>query len=244
MHTVLISTRGALIRLLTDLTCLQYPLYLDLEGNCLSRHGTLSLIILYHPPWRSIYLIDVHTLGATAFSTATPEGVTLKGILEAPTWPKVFFDVRNDSDALFSHFGVRLRGVEDVQLMENAARPAGQRRLLNGLQRCIEMLELIPDAEKEAWKAAKQRGRDLYDPARGGGEYDVFDERPLREEVVRYCANDVRYLPVLRDSYWACLDRRWRIKVREETQDRVAESQSEDYVPNSRNKARGPWGAG
>jgi hypothetical protein len=37
-----------------------------------------------------------------AFSTAGTNGQTLKTILESETIPKVFFDVRNDSDALYS----------------------------------------------------------------------------------------------------------------------------------------------
>jgi len=40
----------------------------------------------------------------------------LKDILESATTPKVFFDIRNDSGALFAHFGIALQGVQDVQL--------------------------------------------------------------------------------------------------------------------------------
>ena len=47
--------------------------------------------------------------------------MTLQGIrelLEDPDFPKIFFDCRQDSDALFHQFGVLLRGVRDLQLME------------------------------------------------------------------------------------------------------------------------------
>lgn len=44
-------------------------LYLDLEGARLSRDGTVSLITPYVLPISAVYLIDIHTLGATAFST-------------------------------------------------------------------------------------------------------------------------------------------------------------------------------
>jgi exonuclease 3'-5' domain-containing protein 1 len=46
-------------------------------------------------------LIDIHILGGKAFSTAGASGKTLKGILESDSIPKVFFNVRNDSDARF-----------------------------------------------------------------------------------------------------------------------------------------------
>jgi len=41
----------------------------------------------------------------------SPKGTIAEVILESPDIPKVFFDVRNDSDALYSHFDVSLAGV-------------------------------------------------------------------------------------------------------------------------------------
>ncbi len=83
-------------------------------------------------------LVDVHTLGAAAFSTTATDGVTtLKSVLEDPSIPKAFFYVRNDSDALYNLYSVYMRGVVDVQLMELRTR-TGSRRLLNGLARCLE----------------------------------------------------------------------------------------------------------
>ena len=54
------------------------------------------------------YLIDAHVLKGDVFTTAGTTGQTLRDVLESATIPKVFFDVRNDSDALLSHFGVKL----------------------------------------------------------------------------------------------------------------------------------------
>lgn len=59
-------------------------------------------------------MIDIHTLGAKAFLTAGASGQTLKGDLESESIPKAFFDARNDSDALFSHLGINLAGVQDI----------------------------------------------------------------------------------------------------------------------------------
>ena len=100
-------------------------MYIDLEGVNLCREGSISILTLLidtGTPTVSVYLIDVHTLGAQAFNTAGVEGKTLRDILQDEKIPKVFFDVRNDSDALFAHFGVALQGIEDVQLMESATR--------------------------------------------------------------------------------------------------------------------------
>lgn len=67
-----------------------------------------------------MYLVDVTTLGRSVFDTAGSDKRTLKHILESEDTIKVFFDIRNDSDALFSLCGVRIGGVEDTQLMELA----------------------------------------------------------------------------------------------------------------------------
>ena len=76
-------------------------LYLVLEGNCLSRHGTISLITILIYPQRVVRIIDVLVLGKLAFTTASNNGKTLKSILEDPDIPKCAWDVRNDADALW-----------------------------------------------------------------------------------------------------------------------------------------------
>jgi exonuclease 3'-5' domain-containing protein 1 len=68
----------------------------------------LTLLIDLETSPKEVYLIDVHTLGEEAFDTAGVGEITLKDILQDEEIPKVFFDVRNDSDALFSHFGIAL----------------------------------------------------------------------------------------------------------------------------------------
>lgn len=98
-------------------------LYIDLKDINLSRHGSISILQVFVLPLDKAYLIDIHTLKEKAFlQPASNGGQTLLDVLESPQIPKVFFDVRNDSDALFSYFNVELAGVIDLQLMELAAR--------------------------------------------------------------------------------------------------------------------------
>ncbi|KPM37920.1 hypothetical protein AK830_g8637 [Neonectria ditissima] len=215
-------------------------LFVDLEGVSLSRHGSISILTIYVLPERRAYLVDVHTLGAAAFTTASADGTTLKAILESASIAKVFFDVRNDSDALHAHYGVALSGVEDVQLMENAARP-GRRRFVVGLERTVREHAGLTAAQARAWSAAKERGAALFSPAKGGS-YQVFNRRPLDADVERYCVNDVQYLPGLRDVLWGKLGSGWRRKV-VETGRRVRESQAAVYDPQSESKKFGPWPA-
>ncbi|PSN72918.1 hypothetical protein BS50DRAFT_475485, partial [Corynespora cassiicola Philippines] len=179
-------------------------MYIDIEGKDLCREGTMSIFTLLLCTGMEIsntraYLIDVHVLGEHAFNTAGSKQKTLKDILQDGMIKKVFFDVRNDSDALFAHFDVALRGVEDVQLMESATRQTTPSRMfVSGLTKCIEQ-NLAPALfgnRMAAWKLAKQKGEQLFMTAKGGS-YEVFNQRPMPAALIAYCVGDVQCLPKL-----------------------------------------------
>lgn len=111
MQPNLIDTTTALVTFLDGLgECKGQPpsLYIDLEGNDLSRQGTLSLVTILVEPQQKLHLIDVTTLKGQAFDTCGSDSRTLKDILESKEIIKVFFDIRNDSDALFSLYGIEI----------------------------------------------------------------------------------------------------------------------------------------
>ncbi|TVY80733.1 hypothetical protein LSUE1_G005971 [Lachnellula suecica] len=184
----LIDTSAAisiLIDTLVDLPTNPPSLYVDLEGIYLSRLGSISILQLFVAPTNETYLLDVHILGDKVFSTPGTNGSTFKTILESASIPKVFFDVRNDSDALFSHFNIKLAGVVDLQLMELATRTS-RKKFVNGLSKCIERDLLSTYSEKQGMKNTKEAGLKLFAPERGGS-YDVFNVRPLPNEIRLYC---------------------------------------------------------
>ena len=93
----------------------------------------------YRYPTIRVYLIDVYSLGSQAFNATGIKEKTLNNIVQDKKIPKVFFDVRNDLDDLFAHFGMALQETEDVQLIESATRRTTSfRKYLNGLAKCIE----------------------------------------------------------------------------------------------------------
>ncbi len=232
---------AAMVNSLTGLPVSPPSLYFDLEGKELSRTGSVSIFQLLVHPRDHVYLIDIHVLKESAFTTPGSSGNTFQSILESATIPKVCFDVRNDSDALYFHFGIALQGIQDIQLMENASRPAlSQKRLLNGLQNCIQYDAPINAQDKHAWKTIKEKGVKLFAPEKGGS-YQVFNTRPLHDDIKAYCVQDVRFLPQLRGAYWNRLDANWKAKVEAETVARVGSSQSANYQPHGRHKALGPW---
>lgn len=215
-------------------------LFVDLEGNNLSRVGTLSLVTILVEPQRKVYLIDVTTLGKDAFVAEGSDGRNLRNILESSKIIKVLFDIRNDSDALYNLYDIHVRGIWDLQLMELASRNF-PKRCVNGLAKCIEKDSRIEYGERAEWRKIKEKGRDLFDPSRGGS-YAVFDQRPLSSEVEEYCTQDVALMPHLCDIYREKLCDAWWRKIQTETDARITLSQTATYNGQGRHMAEAPQG--
>jgi len=173
-------------------------LFCDMEGVDLGRDGSVSLlqIALVDKNTKVTRIIDVHVMQDKAFSTAgTRTSHTLRSILESDVIEKAFFDIRNDSDALFSHYQIRVKRICDIQLMECMTR-IGSHRLVNGLGRCIE--SNIPSNRRAAASRIKAEGQRLFDPKQGGS-YEIFNQRPLPTVMIDYCIQDVE---LLIDLWW------------------------------------------
>ena len=240
-HT-LIDEVSALAALLDSLTGLRHSppsLFIDLEGDNLSRHGTISILQLYVQPQNHVHLIDVHKLGADAFNVAGSNGQTLKSVLQSPSISKVFFDVRNDSDALYSLFDVRLDNVDDLQLMELATRGFAKKHV-NGLKKCIERDAIMAVNEKQKWVETKEKGHVLFDP-KSGGSFAVFNKRPLSQIVQSYCVQDVLHLPGLWNLYSGKMSYKTWTSVRDASQARIQESQGLHFNGQGQYMALSPW---
>ncbi|KAL8675611.1 MAG: hypothetical protein Q9168_000123 [Polycauliona sp. 1 TL-2023] len=242
----LIDTPEAITNVVDTLAALPWlppSLFVDLEGVNLSRQGTISILQVHVSPSDRTYLVDIHSLGFRAFHTPGTDGhTTLKSIFESSAVIKVFFDVRNDSDALYAHFGIKLAGIQDLQLMELATRsPELPRKYVNGLVRCIEKDAALPPNEIQRCKTVKDKGIMLFAPERGGS-YDVFNARPLSEDIKAYCVQDVKVMPRLWTGYNARLTSTiWRTKLESATRNRVAMSQSPWYNGKGAHMKFGPW---
>lgn len=68
------------------------------------------------------------------------------------------------------------------------------RRRVNGLARCTENDASMTNAERQAWEDGKEKGLNLFAPERGGS-YEVFNVRPLADNIIHYCDQDVQFLP-------------------------------------------------
>lgn len=235
-------------------------LYLDLQGHNLSRHGTISLITILIHPQAVVRLIDVITLGKSAFTTTTNTTTTtttttalpgqqqkegkksLQSILQDPNLPKYLWDVRNGADALWALYQVRLAGVVDLQLLENASR-AGDKTYLSGLDKAVKFDLTLGPMELNHWIRSRRETRGLPSMP---PTVDVFSVRPIRAKTVQYCTDDVSYLPDLHSLYLGRMGSggEWLTKVQLESSRRVQEVQSPTYELKSSTRAIGPWGQG
>ena len=238
-----VTTMIALLDSLSSLAVDPPSLYFDLKGVNLGRHGRITIISFYILPLKKICLVDIDRLRETAFSTTNSSGTSLKSVLESSTTPKVVFDIRNGSDALFSHYKISVDGIKDLQLME-LARRGHSKNFVAGLARCIEMDSPVSSAAKSEWQRMKEDASKIYDPKKGGRR-GAFNGRPLKPEIMQYCAGGVALLPGLYDFYSAKLSRPgqrfWQVKVREATKDRIKLSQSSGYDGQAADNACGPW---
>ncbi|KAL7940930.1 ribonuclease H-like domain-containing protein [Trichoderma barbatum] len=199
-------------------------IYVDLEGVRLSRYGSISILQLYIHPTRTTYLVDVLSLQHLCFYTPGRRGQTLKNILETNDIPKVFFDVRSDSDALYNLFNIRLAGVLDLQLLHFAALTHPRKKYVRALMKCVLYDSPLANAEKIEWTHTKEQGRALFSPEQGGS-YEVLNERPLRKDIREYCTQDVYILPILWSHYYDRVTESLMKKVVDSSRERVWSSQ-------------------
>ncbi|KAF8346374.1 ribonuclease H-like domain-containing protein [Amanita rubescens] len=193
---VLVDTIELLHDCLADISPIPVPtqanyLAVDIEGVNLCRRGRICIVQLQSSLSQVVWLVDVTVLGAQAFDEVDKDGRSLRSILQGPDIQKWFYDVRNDSDALYNLYGVNLNNVYDLQLLELANRLSkGQKpRFLKGLGKSTEEY-LVIDRD---WQAIKEQGMSLFVPSRGG-HYEIFEKRPLDPRLVTYCEQDVTVL--------------------------------------------------
>jgi len=141
---------------------------------------------------------------------------------------------------LFHLYGIDMKGIFDLQLLELAVRHSLNRptRLLNGLGRSIESYVAPP----RDWSRVKDAGIALFDPKRGGS-YSVFEQRPLDPRILSYCAQDVALIFKLEAALKGSLGmwgNNWLSRVTVASTGRVSEARSVVYIGRGRHRALAP----
>jgi len=214
----LIDSFGRLMKLLVHLEGIcnnEAALAVDFEGVKLCRHGALCLVqMTCSDDPQLVYVLDVHVLGKRAFTMQTPQGTSMKALLEEQNIRKVWFDPRNDVDALYHQFGITPRGIFDLQLAEVANR---RNRGLNvhfvqGLYKCLTQCPALQSEQKVFAERINTLGKSLFEP-QNGGNYEIFRHRPLNPVILVYAAHDSRYMLVLYEQYVQSIGQRWVSRV-------------------------------
>ena len=176
-------------------------LAVDCEGDSLSRKGALTIITVATE--EKVYIFDVLKLGQLVFTSGLGE------ILEDESREKLTFDCRQDSDALWYQFKVKLSGVLDLQLLEviyrrenptsstvdtprssttNKRGSLRNRRSqrtdevenIYGFGRCIKLY-----LQDEKLTKIKDKGKELFKE-----DKELWKKRPLTDDLIQYCIVD------------------------------------------------------
>lgn len=150
---------------------------------------------------------------------------------------KHLFDARDDSDALYALFDVRLAGVVDIQLLELASR-RGAKHIVCGLAACIEQEQALPWLALSQWQSTRKEVVKMFDP-NPSGSCEIFNQRPLLQVLIEYYMGDVQVLSILSTVYQSRLNNHWSEEVLAETEKRLEESRSLGYRHRGKQKILG-----
>lgn len=195
-QVILINTYSALKTLLKKFD--DFPikaLGVDFEGVKLNRDGKLCLMQIALDR-KCVHVIDIFVLGEGAFDVKTQKGTNLKSILEAEDITKVWFDPRNDCDALWWQFHIKPHQVFDIQLGDVLLRKNRglSVKYVRGLTKVTkEYVKDLSEAEIDFTEHISEKGKQLFEPEKGG-THDVFKMRPLDSTLLSYSAHDSRHL--------------------------------------------------
>jgi hypothetical protein len=223
-NELLVNTENAFIAAVEALSC-HRELAFDCEGVHLGRKGALTVISLLglddgngdfcDGKLRIAYIFDVQTLtGERVFSREAPHN--LRGLLEDLEVTKVTYDCRQDSDALFHQFGVTLRGVLELQVLDQAVRLQKREELpcpsslyvkdpipplLQSMSAMVQRycalsasgnkssIESVTNAFAGLGGTTKHSGQRLAGPHKQNPS--VWGERPLLPDAILYAAGDL-----------------------------------------------------
>lgn len=232
----LVDTFGCLLKLLCHLETAcnghRHCLAVDFEGVRLNRSGPLCLVqITCSDDPTLVYIMDVHVLKHRSFTMESPGGTSMRKLLADRSVRKVWFDPRNDADALYHQFQILPQGIFDLQLAEVADRRSRGLNVtyVSGLQKCLSQCPNLGIEERHFAKEISRIGKSLYEP-QNGGSYEVFRSRPLNPVILVYAAHDSRYMLLLYDQYTSSIGDQWIGRVLDAGDVRAQQCLNLEYV--------------
>ena len=210
----------------------------DFEGIDLCKTGRVCLGQVHVAETDVVYVVDFVSID-NPFKAS--EG-RLRRLFESDATTKVFFDPRNDIDAIANQYGVTgTTNVVCLQVAELAYRKSRgeMTRFVHGLGRVMDSNLVLPWTKKSTVVDLKEAGRRLFAPERGGA-YEVFEERPLREDLLLYAGADVYFFDNLYEMMFQKLPLGLQQKVINTSTKRLTEYLKPGYLAKGRHMAIAP----
>jgi hypothetical protein len=154
---------------------------------------------------------------------------------------KVFYDPRNDMDALCNKFNIIVNNIICLQLCHLAYRRYKERRLTRyvfGLTKTIQCY-IESNHKKEIAMNIRDDAKHILDP-KFGDNYHQFAIRPLDLKLIEYCIVDVFYFDQLLEKFYVPLGNNIKRKVLKYSQKRLVEYKKPGYDPISAKKVQAP----
>lgn len=232
---VFVNTIKTLVEMVEFLE-IQTIINVDFEGIDLCKTGTVCLGQFHASESDVVYVVDF--VDINPFQEADGR---LKNILESKGITKIFFDPRNDMDAISNIYKVYPKNVICLQLAEAAYRRQEglSVKFVFGLHKTMEKYLKLDYESHTTVMNIKNAGKHLFAPE-CGGSYDVFLKRPLSDNILNYAAIDVYYFDQLRLKLFEKLSNNLRNQVIQLSEKRLVEYQNSNYTPKGREKVFAP----
>ncbi|XXH01927.1 hypothetical protein Hte_008289 [Hypoxylon texense] len=218
----------SLIKNLHSLPTESPSIFLDAEWF---RDQKATFLHLFVPSENTIYRLKIDEPRSVDLSTTIPAGVSLSSILESESIPKVVFDVRRISKALFDQHDISLDGIQDLQLMELASRDAEQsKKYIAGLAKCVETGIPRSNEVRKRWFESEN--------------IDKYHLSNVLGHASRSSMYRIELFPTLWNTYHERLRRPreafWLAQSHEQASCRIIEAQRPSFKISDKKNALGP----
>jgi exonuclease 3'-5' domain-containing protein 1 len=232
---VFVDTSKMLVNMVETLE-LENIINVDFEGVNLCKTGKVCLGQFHASGSDLVYIVDFVVMNP--FKEANGR---LKDILESEKIKKIFFDPRNDVDAIANIYSVHPQNVICLQLAEVATRLQNglNVRFVLGLHKTMEKYLQLDSTTLASVMKVKSTGITLFAPE-FGGSYAVFEQRPVSNEILNYAAVDVYYFDELYKKLFGNLSNLLTEKVIKLSKERLVAYKNPNFNPKSRDNCIAP----
>ncbi|KAF7913702.1 uncharacterized protein EAF01_000108 [Botrytis porri] len=173
------------------------------NGVGLSRDGAITFFTMTIRSLNTTYTFDVQVLGDQVFNMVGNNGLSLRMILESKEFGQVWWDVRNDFEALSHHYNIHPHFDIDLQLLDIMS-TRGNRAKLNGLIASVRKNQAGDSRMNDltmwrgysgTWSTKKKEVKDYLD----WNGFEALEIRPVHPIVILGCRIDTEILPELFD---------------------------------------------